>query len=267
MSRLLLLIAFLLLPVTGFAEIKIIELQHRPATDLVEQVRELLDAGEKAQAAGSHLVIIADGDTLAAAEQLTRLLDRPLVTLLVRVLRTENRHQLAKRNSAAVRFGNRTQLSGAGGSRLGNSSVNIEQRLQIIEGGRGLIEIGREIPYTREWSVLAGEISGYSEKIAYKTIATGFWVHPLHIRNNTVLVDIEPYIGSDKLGDSKNAPVVNFSQLKTRVQLALGEWVPLSSQLNVHDQLSQAIVTWRSDNGQAEQELMLRIDPLEGFSP
>ncbi len=85
MPSLIWIIIFLLLPTLAFSEVKTIELKHRAAAELLEPVRALLADGEKVQAAGNALLLIADGDSLLAAEQLIVLLDRPLMPLVVRL--------------------------------------------------------------------------------------------------------------------------------------------------------------------------------------
>lgn len=263
--RTLFLFLLLLLPFECAAEVKLIEIKHRAAVDLVAQVRELLDAGEKAQAAGNHLILIADGETLLAAEKLVALLDRPLVNLLIRVKQSEELQQVGKESTASLYYGNQGGLSTSAGVgfRRGNSTTRQEQSLQLVEGGRGLIEVGQEVPYTEQWSAMTGDITGYSEKIAYKTIATGFWVNPVAITGNKVLLEVEPYIGSSDKVANKQAPTINFTQLRTRLLVPLGQWYSLGNQLVQRDEISRAIVSWRSSDGQADRALQIRIEKMD----
>ncbi len=264
MKRILLLIILLALPFIGFAEVKIIEVKHRAAETLEEQVRSILDDGEKVQAAGTHLILIASGESLQAAERMIALLDVVQQNLLIRVRQSEQRQQAGGETSASVHYNSKTGLStaGQGGVRLSNSSTVNEQSLIVAEGGQGLIEVGREIPYTQEWAVLTGETSGYSESTAYKTVATGFWIFPEKVVGEQVLVDVEPYISRSEQGRTQ-PPEVGFSQLRTRLQVPLGQWYPLGSQLQHRNKLSKAIISWHSSDGQSDHSLEIRIDPAE----
>lgn len=264
--RLLLLIGIvLLLPVAGFADVKIIELKHRPAAELLSQVRELLDDNEKAQAAGSHMVLIADGESLQAAEKLLSLLDRPAVNLLIRVKQTTESQQAGKDTSASVRYGNKSGLSTSAGAgfRSGNSTLNQEQSLLLAVGGRGRIEVGRDIPFTEQWSALTGDITGYSEKTAYANIATGFWVYPIQLQAEQVLVEIEPYISDVKQGAGSGPLQINYAQLKTRLLVPLAQWYPLGRQLKRQNDINRAIISWRSTTDQADRELQIRIEKTD----
>jgi len=264
-NKLLLICLLLLMPLNCLAEVKIIELKHRAAAEVEEQVRSLLDDGEKVTAAGSHLVLIANGESLQAAEQLIAVLDQQQQNLLIRVRMNEERQQAGKDSSAVVSYSNTKELASTGNIdyRIGNSSSAHEQSLQLLEGGRGLIEIGKEIPYTEQWAVVTGEITGYSESIGYKNISTGFWVSPVKILGDKVLVDVEPYISDADVGRGERAPQIDYSQLSTRLQVPLRQWYPLGSQMEQRDKISRSIISWRSEDGQAERDLQIRIDPVE----
>lgn len=265
MKKILLLILILSFPLLSFAEVKIIEVTHRAAGELEPQVRGLLEDGEKVQAAGSHLILIADGETLQAAEKLIALLDKPQRNLLVRVRQSEEQQQVGKDAAATVHYGTKSGLTAAAetGFRRGNSSSAQEQTLHLVEGGKGLIEIGREIPFTEQWSVATGDTIGYAEKTAYKTIATGFWVYPLKVVGDKVLVDVEPYVSNANQTTANQAPQIDYSQLRTHLQVPIGVWYPLGSHLMHRDKVSQAIISWRSSDNQIDRQLQIRIDPVE----
>ncbi len=256
------------LPGTAFSEVRIIELKNRPASEVVEKVRELLDEDEKVTDAGNHLLLIADGESLQAASQLIELLDKQLSMLVVRLQNAESRHKLAEEFSGGLSYSNRHQLSGAGtGSHLrGNSSRHAEQMLKVLEGEGGWLQVGKDIPYTEEWAVLAGENSGYSERINYKTIAVGFWVRPVKVLGDEVMVDVEPRF-SRLSGGQSDPPEIRFSASSTRLQLPLGQWHPLSSSFQQENLVSRAIVHWRTDSGETEEEVFIRIDRDKGFYP
>lgn len=260
---LLLLLLLLVLPMTGYAEVKIIEVKHRPAADLVAQVRTLLDDGEKIESAGSHLVLIANGESLKAAEKMIGLLDTVQRNLLIRVRQSEQRQQVGSDMSAAVHYGTDSKGNLNSGYQLGNTNKVIEQRLQLVEGSRGLIEIGREIPFTKQWAAVTGDISGFSAQNDYKTVATGFWVAPMKVIGEQVLVDVEPYVSAASRQGRTEAPQIDFSRLRTRLQVPLGQWYPLGSQLQHRDKVSKAIISWSTDSDQADRQLEIRIDPAD----
>lgn len=262
-----LLLAILLqlaLPLTGQAEVKIIELKHRSSAELEKRVRPLLEDGEKVTAAGSHLVLIASGDSLKAAEELIALLDTRQRNLMVAIRQQESAQTVGSDSSASVHYGNNDTLAGsvAAGFRRGNTDSSEEQQLTLVEGGCGLIQIGREIPYTEKWAVLTGDNTGYSQETAYKSIATGFWVCPEQIVGDSVLLDVEPYVSKAEQ-EGTQAPQIDFSQLRTRLQVPLGNWYPLGSQLAHRDKVSKEIISWRSSDRQTDRRLEIRIDAVE----
>ncbi len=256
-------------PALVYAEVKIVELQYRAGSELVEQVRELLDEGEKAQVAGNNLVLVADGDSLLAAEQLIAILDRKPLQLTVRMKKIEQGQVVGQGSDGAVALSNRGQLNSPASAslRLGTSSSQLEQSISVLEGGGGWLQVGSEVPFTKQWSAYTGLISGFSKQIEYKTISTGFWVRPVRVTGADVLVDIEPQINRVDGRSDQDPPTIRFSQLKTRLLVPLGEWYPLGSQFSRGDQVSREIISWRNDAGNPDQTIYLRIDPPAGFSP
>lgn len=263
MRILLYLLIFLLLPLECLAEVKIIEIKHRVADDFVKPIGALLDSDEKITAAGGHLVLIADGESLQAAVQLIAVLDTPQKNLLISIRHTKEQQAVGKDLSASVRYATEsTRMTGSGAVMRGTSSRSLEQQISIIEGGSGRIEIGQEIPFTRQWAALTGETTGYSETIDYASIATGFWIYPVKVSTENVLVDVEPFL-SDATGHKQLPPQINYSQMRTRLQVPVSQWYPLGAQMMARDQVSQAIVSWRSADGQENRNLQIRIDIIE----
>lgn len=260
---------FVLLPNLAAAELKIINLKHRAAFDLLAPVRELLDAEEKVQAAGRTLVLVADGETLNAAQQLIDLLDRPLRSLLIRFRLAERQPPVGQDPEAAMVIGNHSQRSilSSGSRQFGNKLVNLEQSLRVVEGSGGWLAVGEEIPYQQSWSAFIGKVNGFSEQIAYKTVVAGFWVQPIQVIENTVLVDIEPQISQLASRENQGAPEISFSQLRSRLKIPLGEWYPIGEHLTQSDQVSRDIITWRTRSTNTGQTFYLRIDPDAGFPP
>jgi len=244
------------------AEVKIISLKHRAATDLAPEIQRLLGEGEKVQGAGNHLVLIADGESLQAAEALIALLDRELLSWNIRLRQSEHRQQAGEDLSGSISLGHHSQssLEVSGARHLGTSGSQVEQVLRVMEGESGWLEIGRDIPYTKEWAAFSGETSGYSATIDYKKIAIGFWVHPSQFSDGKVLVEIMPQF-SKLEGRVTDPPEIRFSELRTKLAIPVGEWIPLAQQLQRGDRVSRAILSWRAGNDRNDQELFLRIDP------
>ncbi len=254
------LLLLLLLVTPATAEMRVFGLEHRAPSEILGAVCELLDEGEKAQAVGSQLLVVADHDTLKAVAELIRLFDRQPRQFIIRL------QQLWDKQRGSY------EISGAGSKdrpsrHLGNTMERNEQRLRVREGGSGRLEIGRAIPYTEEWAAYAGDISGYAEKTAYLTLRTGFFVSPRQLVGERVYVHIEPYLNRAGQVSGTPLPEVKFSSLRTETYLPLGRWVTLGEQLNPQDGLGRLIVSRPPGKGPSRQVFLLRIDQDDGFSP
>jgi hypothetical protein len=264
-KTLLALLFILIFPVVCSAEVRVFTLQERAAVDIVDQIRELLDDGEKVQAAGSHLIVIAEGDSLLATEKLVAVLDHLPSELIVRV-RFENSES---GNTAGIPEPNfETEKKQKDSIRyLGNTRSTTNQVIRLQEGSTGWLEIGRKVPYTQEWSVFAGDISGYRVKNNYLALKTGFWVHPAQVIGQHVLTYIEPQVVGLQEKSRMNPPEVHFSAYHSKAYLPLGKWIPLVSHIHQQDSLGQQILSWHSDNASSRRVVMVRIDDARGFSP
>ena len=265
---LLCLICLLVLVLPVAAEVRIITLQHRAAEEMVAKIEPLLDQGEKVQAAGDHLVLIADGESLQAVESLIALLDRELLSLDIRVRQGERQQQAGEDTSAKITLNtqNSSSMAATSARHLGNSNQEVEQVLRVLEGESGWLEVGRDVPYTSEWAAFSGESAGYAARIDYQKIAIGFWVHPVQVKNGQFLVEIMPQFSRIE-GRKTDPPEIRFSEFRTRLNIPLGEWVPLAQQIQQSNRVSRAILSWHAGGGRSEQDLFIRIDPAKGFSP
>lgn len=268
MKTLLTLFFILMFSAVCKAEVKVFTLQKRAAVDIVDQVRELLNDGEKVQAAGSHLIVIAEGDSLIAAGKLVSVLDRLPLELIVQVrFETTEGGNAAALSAPALVAGKKQKTPGKTVRYLGNTRSTTNQVIRLQEGSTGWLEIGRKVPYTEEWSVFAGDISGYREKNKYLTLKTGFWVHPALVVEEHVLTYIEPQIIGLEGETRANPPEVDFSNYRSKTYLPLGKWIPLATHIHQQDSLGQRILSRYSDSDLSSRVVLIRIDDARGFSP
>ena len=264
----LLFLLLILLPSAALAEVREIELQHRAAGEIVEQLRGLLDEGEQIAAAGSTLIIRADGESLTAVEKLVSALDRPPEQLIVRIRHMEHPQRLTPVTESAVRYRTEGSLSVADRNAryLGNSRREYEQTLRLQEGSAAWFEVGKDLPYTQEWAAYSGEIAGFSEKIAYRRISTGFDVAVQQVTGDKVLLAIQPRVMSaEQSGHS--APELNYSRVGSQIYLPFGEWTELAALLAPDDRLGRAVILSNRKETLINTRIFIRIDRVEGFSP
>lgn len=267
MRRIFLVLILTLLPATTWAEVKVVQMQHRAPTEIAEQVRTMLDDGEKVQAAGDFLVIRASGESLTAALELIKGLDRPAEQLVIQVRFRQEHQQVGSRTGGAVHYGtDGLAVSGDSVRLLGNSRDQQLQTLRVQEGSAAWLEVGRDIPYTEELAVFSGDIEGVAEKTAYRNVSTGFSVVPQQVLGDNVLLEIDPRIMAAE-GNGDRAPVVSHGGTATRTTVPLGQWIELAAHLRDDDRFGRAVLYSNRSRDQGDLRIFIRIDRADGFSP
>lgn len=254
MRAFILLIGFVLLLCGSAAaqdEVRVVELRHRDAADLLPPLREMLGDGVRASAFEGKLLLRGSGEALASAEDLVRALDVPRPVLRVSV------HQDASRTGIVRRLG--TAAGGPGPQserRLSTSERRAQQSLQVLDGEKALIVVGREVPFTHDILAVAGRHVAVQREVVYREATTGFVVRP-RLQGEEVLVEVTPHMTLFS-GDREDA--LDFHRLATTVRIPLGEWYNLAAHLESGDEVSRSILTLRAGGGETDRSLWIRVE-------
>lgn len=257
----LLLLLFFMSTLPAQATVKVIPLQHRHASELVEKLRGLLDADEKVEAAGSSLVLTASGESLTAAEQLIRLLDQPRHQYVVRLRYEEQDQTVGRKNTLSS--GKKPAVNNS----WGTGSPVTEQSLLVEDGTTGWLELSRKIPVTGQWSIFSGEVNGYLEEIDCLDISSGFLVSLQALSEGKVLLSLEPGIASTGRDIKGAAPKIDTTGLHSEISLPLNTWILLGSQTEPPQKPGQGAVSWGANGREPSRYLFVRIEAAAGFSP
>ena len=251
------------------AEIRVMTLRHVSVDSVLPMVRELLQGRGQVSKWENRLIINATPDEISTIEEVLGQID--VVPVMLRIaVRTENR---------SAQAGNRigTAIMGPGGEgasrpaerpspaerKLGNTVEEVEYLLRVRDGGQGFIMIGQSVPYVREMLALAGRhAAGYGQSVDFQTINTGFWVRPV-LEGEVASLDIRPHLeGFQKsaAGPGGLPQPIDLQSLVTTVRVPLGRWVDLGGFLREADEVSRAVVTWRTGNSREEKTIWIKVD-------
>ena len=261
--RFILLVLLSFTAVCAQAESKVFTLTERAPVEIVGQVRELLDNGEKAVAAGSTIVVQGSAETITAVGKLIAALDRQPQQLIIRV--SNERHtQLAGQRILST---GQRPAGGPGTRYLGNDFRHLEYSLRVQEGTVAWLEIGRDIPYSEEWAAFSGDIEGYRKRTAYQKITTGFRVVPVQVIGEKVLISFEPEFMDASGGSERKAPEIDFSRYHSQMYLPLDTWVELGGQFKSSNRLGRAVIYSSAGTGNDKEDIFIKIERAAGFSP
>ncbi|MCD4688565.1 MAG: hypothetical protein K8R55_04425 [Desulfuromonadaceae bacterium] len=263
----------LLLLVTAWpcqAEIKVLALKHVTAEDILPVVRDVLEGQGKVSTWDNRLIINASAEEIATIEEVLQQIDLPPTMLRISV-RQENRQGQAG-TRAVLSNPPASGMAGAGVSvppgavsgarRLGNTAEQTTQTLRLRDGSKGFILMGEKVPYVREMLLLARRYAGYGQTIDFQTVNTGFWVRPILERGYATL-EIRPHLEGFQRSSARMMGMpsaVQLQELISTVRVPLGQWVDLGHHLREGDEVSRAILTWRTSNLQQERTVWVKVD-------
>jgi hypothetical protein len=206
-------LAALATPLLAQNTLEIIDLRHRTAAQVLPALRPLLEPGGTLSGQANRLIVRASPANIADLRLALEALDRPARRLQISVRFDESREaalgRIEARGSVGSR-GSRFDLK-AQESRTA-SGERIDQRVQVLEGGRAVIYSGQSRPVRQRIHTPGGVIP--QEVTMVHDQATGFTVVP-QFAGKGVRLEI-----------ASQSP----SQYgATSVEVGLGEWIHLGS--------------------------------------
>src|SRR3970282_814031 len=205
---------FLLLTwATAFAQgsLEVIELRDTTAERVLPALRPLLEPGGVLTGQRSRLIVRTSPRNLEELRRALAALDAPARRLVISV-RFDSTHAAADANvEAGARISNRgSRVDARIADSRSSATERVDQRLQVLEGGRAFIAEGTSRSLQMRDGVLIQDIS------------TGFEVVP-RVAGNEVTLEVAPQRQSPGAAGS-----VRTLGSATTVRARLGEWVALA---------------------------------------
>lgn len=242
-KAILLLLALFMADVQGNTPLLELQLQHRSAEELIPLLRPLAGPGASVAGRGFLLFLRAEPARLEELQRAVRRLDTP-----------------ARRLSISVYQGSAADLerlvAGRHKIRSTRDRKAVTQRVQVLEGNRAFIAVGRSVPQP-DLAVGVGPAGGYVwQENRYRETRSGFYVRP-SLNGERVTLDITPFDEQP----SGRGDEIQVRGAATRISGRLGEWLPVAG----HDQGLRADrrepLIRHSTRSREEWQVFVRVDP------
>ena len=231
---------------TAEERLEIIALKHRIAEQILPQLTPFVESTGVINGSGDTLYLRASSSNRAEIMRLVESLDRPVRQLLISVRQGDSMQRSGRGGEVSgdiagnsgvriIRSGSTVPKDGSveisrGGSRIEGSgfeastgsSNDVDQRLQVMEGGRAFIQVGQSIPLPMRQLILGPNGVLVSETTQWHDIGTGFYASP-QLVGDRVTIEIAP--AHERAGEQPGATEIR--QLSTTVSGRLGEWINL----------------------------------------
>ena len=187
--------------------LEIIALKHRTVEQVLPTLRPLLEPGGTLTGQANQLMVRASPANLADIRRALDAIDRPLRRLQISVRFDEALEASSQGIEASGRIGNRgSRLEVRAQQSTSTAGERVDQRVQVLEGGRAMIFTGQSRPVAAR------------EAVVVPNLATGFEVVP-RLSGNNVFLEIAP---------QRETPQ-SFERASSSVSGRLGEWFELGA--------------------------------------
>jgi hypothetical protein len=232
--------------------LEVITLHHRPASELLPVLRPFLAKDGVLKTTGDKLIVRTTSANLAELHKLIARLDRPLRRLLIEVRQLSgDRARASGLDSKGIKVWRTDRRDDA--SRL--------QQVQVMEGGRAFIDVGRQIPLSDFALEQDGDGIRVEDGTSYVGATTGFYASP-RLNGDTVTLDISPH---QTTVEGNGAPsTLDVQSLHTTITGKLGEWIELGASTTDTGARDSGVITYStSRRSEQDRQILLRVTVVQ----
>jgi len=239
---------FLLLAwAVAFAQgsLEVIELRHTTAERVLPALRPLLEPGGVLTGQRSQLIVRTSPRNLEELRRALAALDAPTRQLMISV-RFDSTDAAADANvEAGARISNRgSRVDARIADSRSSATERVDQRLQVLEGGRAFIAEGTSRPLQMRDGVLIQDIS------------TGFEVVP-RVAGNEVTLEVAPRRQSPGTAGS-----VRTLGSASTVRARLGEWVALAGIDEASMREDRGLASRSRRGGESSRRIWVKVEEV-----
>ena len=251
---------------------EIISLKHRSVEQVIPVLRPLVEPGGVVSGQGYQLILRASPRNLEDLKAALAVIDTPQRRLQISV---RFDHQAdAARSGIDVRGTLRAGEVGVSNQRFpaersgvdvridssrAASDERVDQRVQVLEGGRAFIATGQSRPLAQRQVIRTpGGGTVVQETTVMQDLRTGFEVTP-RVSGGTVYLEIAPQRETPgNLGPGS----VQAQRVATSVSARLGEWVELGGASEATTRRDGGMLSSREASAGAERRIWLKVEEL-----
>jgi len=238
LSTFLLTVALFAGPAAGQGSLEIIPLRHRTVDQVLPALRPLMEPGATLSGQGTQLIVRTSPANLAEIRRALDEIDRPLRRLQISVRFDDALDSASQGVETSGRITNRgSNVEVRVQDRQGTATERVDQRVQVLEGGRAFISTGRSTP------IYDGSV--------FRETSSGFDAIP-RLAGGGVLVEIA----------QRRETLARDQALSTTVSGRLGEWLEIGGALESASRDDSAILSARASRSSRSGRVWIKVDEV-----
>jgi hypothetical protein len=247
------------LPAFAQNTLEIIPLRHRTVDQVLPVLRPLLEPGGALSGQSNQLIVRTSPRNLAEIKAALDAIDTPSRRLLVSVrfddAQSTSREAITAAGTITSGDGSRVTL------RAGRSDASLEervdQRVQVLEGGRAYISTGTSRPLRERQVVRTPGGTVTSETTTIQELATGFEVVP-HVSGGNVILDIDPQRETPGALPGR----VRGERIVTTASGRLGEWFEIGAAVERSAGDARGVLSSRAARTGAGRHIWVKVEEI-----
>jgi len=257
MSRFPLLVLFFAASAFAQGALEVISLRHRTAEQVIPVLRPLLEPGGVLSGQSGTLIVRTSPENLAQIRAALDAIDRPLRRLVISV-RFDNAQQSAR---SGIETDARISNRGSGASvRIEDTrsarGEQVDQRVQVLEGGRALIASGESRPLRQRQVIRSPGGAIVTDSTVVQDAATGFEVVP-RLSGGNVFLEIAPQREHFVPG---NSGAIRSERVVSTVSGRLGDWIELGGAGSTSARAESGILSSRDRSAIGERRVWVKVE-------
>lgn len=261
--------------------LEVIPLRHRSAEQVIPILRPLMEAGGVLSGQGYQLIVRTSPGNLADIRSALAAIDAAQRRLVVSVrfegseavagggieaqgalraggLTLDSRHFANERSQSKARSEVEVRIA----SNRASASERVDQRVQVLEGGRAYIATGQSRPLTQRQVFSGPGGTRVQDTTVMQTAETGFAVVP-RISGETVFLEIEPQRETFERGGPGAPDTLRSQHASSRVSGRLGEWIELGSALASAARSDTGVLSSREAGSSSARCVWVKVEALQ----
>ncbi len=241
---------FAVLPALSQGTLEIIQLRHRTADQVIPILRPLVEPGGSLTGQSNQLIVRVGPRNLADLRAALEAIDRP-----------------ARRLAISVRFDEAGSAEGSGvalnqsGVRIvdsrGGGTERIDQRIQVIDGGRATIASGQSRPQQQRQVIRTPSGVVVQDSTTIQELATGIEVVP-RIVGQSVQLEVAPQ--RETAGALPGSAQVQ--RVATVVSAPFGQWVEIGGTDASGARDARGIVSSSQARAAQSRRILVKVDEV-----
>jgi hypothetical protein len=259
MKRFLLLLVFVAPAVLAQGTLEIIPLRHRTVEQVLPVLRPLLEPGGAMSGQSNQLIVRTSPGNLADIRAALEAIDRPARRLMISV-RFDNVQDRAR---SGIETDARISSRGSRAEvRIEDSrsslGEHVDQRIQVLEGGRALISSGESRPLSQRQVIRTPGGVVVQDSTVIQDATTGFEVVP-RVSGSTVVLEIAPQ--KETFAPGRSGAIQTERALST-VSGRLGEWIELGGFDSASARDGTGILSSRESRSSGSRRIWVRVEEV-----